>query len=162
MGNYFTTPVPSRPSVPAGVTRICVSGFGLSHNAGRAQMLAALIAKKHPTEYETWFYFSTFGFGDFLKTVILPEIPEDQKAKAGTTDKGKSIGEHTSSPFVWLETTSGDKKEYAAIGGRDMFCEWADEKFPDDAEVKALTEATPPLSEVFFDSATPAGTYAKE
>jgi hypothetical protein len=162
MGNYFTPPVPSRPAVPAGVTRICVSGFGASPNVGRAQKIAALIVKKHPTKYETWYYFSTFGFGDFLKTVILPEIPEDQKSKSGTKDKGKTIGEHTSAPFVWLETSSGDKKEYTAIGGRDMFCEWAEQKFPDDAEVKALTETTPGMSELFFDSAVPGGTYAKE
>ena len=161
MGNALVPAIPSRPAVPAGMTRICVSAFGISHNAARAHKIATLIAQKHPTKYETWFYYSTFGFGTFLKTII-PEFPADQRAKQGTTDKGKTIEEHTSAPFVWLEETKGDNKVYTALGGRDMFCKWVDETFPEDAELKELTKEEPPLSECFFDNQTPAGTYKKE
>lgn len=161
MGNALVPAIPARPAVPAGLTRICVSGYGVSHNAGRAQKIATLIAQKHAQEYETWFYFSTFGYGEFLKTVI-PDLPEDQKAKQGTMDIGKSIGQHMSSPFVWLEKTkSGGEKEYIALGGRDMFCKWVDETFPQDAELKELTKEEPPLSDFWFDNKTPAGTYEK-
>lgn len=162
MGNIFAAPIPSRPAVPAGLTRICVAGFGVSHHTGRAQKIAALIAEKNPKEYETWFYFSTFGYRDFLKEDIMPKLPDDQKSKPGTTDKGKTIGEHTSSPFVWLEAAHGDATAYTALGGRDKFVEWVDQKFPDDADVKELTKDPPTRSEIFFDNATPGGTYAKK
>jgi len=170
MGNKLATPVPSRPPVPPGVTRICVAGFGASHHTGRAQKIAALIAKHNPNEYETWFYFSTFGYHAFLKDDIMPLIPDDQKSKPGTTDKGKTIGEHTSSPFVWLEETSAQGTSaaadttttYTALGGRDMFAEWVNKKFPEDEELKELTKDVPPLTECIFDNATPGGTYAKQ
>ena len=86
------------------------------------------------------------------------------------TDFGRTIGEHASAPLVWLETTKSaaskgggggdnDDKEYTALGGRDMFCQWAEKTFPDDAEIQNLL--TPPtLSELFFDNKTPGGTYA--
>jgi len=165
MGNRFATPVPARPAVPAGKTRICVAGFGISHHTGRAQKIAAMIANKNSDKYETWFYFSTLGYRSFLKDDILPKIPDDQKSKPGTTDKGKTIGEHTSSPFVWLETSTGEggtAANYTAIGGRDKFVAWVDETFPNDAELKELTKDEPGHKEVFFDNATPGGTYAKE
>ena len=164
MGNSFAAPVPSRPAVPAGVTRICVAGFGISHHTGRAQKIAALVAQKNPKLYETWFYFSTFGYHAFLKDDVMPKIPEDQKSKPGTADKGKTIGEHTSSPFVWLETTTttDGSTTYTALGGRDKFSEWANQAFPDDADVKELTKEEPSHKELFFDNATPGGTFAKE
>ena len=160
MGNMLTPAIPSRPPVPTGVTRICLSGFGISHNAGRAHKVAALIAKKYPKDYETWCYYSTFGFKKFLETVI-PDFPADQKAKPSTTDKGKTIENHSTSPFVWLEVTKGGVKEYTALGGRDMFCKWVDENFPNDAELMALTKGEPPLSACFFNNKTPGGTYKR-
>ena len=163
MGNRFAAPVPSRPAVPAGVTRICVAGFGISHHTGRAQKMAALIAEKNPTQYETWFYFSTFGYHSFLKEDVMPKIPEDQKAKPGTADKGKTIGEHTSSPFVWLETTSNNATTaYTALGGRDKFAEWVTETFPEDSDLADLTKEEPSHKELFFDTSTPGGTFNKE
>merc|ERR1719444_533758 len=106
--------VPLRPPVPAGLTRICVAGFGTSHNVGRAQKLAAAVAEAHADKYETWFYFSNLGYGKFLKTV-LEELPADQKAKQSTLDKGTTVGQHHSAPFVWFEqggqVGSGDEVE---------------------------------------------------
>jgi hypothetical protein len=165
MGNIFTVAVPSSPAVPAGITRICVSGVGASHHTGRAQKLASLIAKKYPTRYETWFYFSSFGFHSFLKSDILPRLSDDQKSKPSTTDKGKTVGTHSSSPFVWLETSGSSgssSKEYTALGGRDLFCQWANETFPDDTDIKTLTATEPGFSEVWFDNQTPGGTHAKK
>lgn len=163
MGNVFTTPVPDRPQIPGGKTRICVAGFGVSPHTGRAYHIASMIAKKYGDKYETWFYFSTFGFGTFLNETLKPEIPDDQKSKEGTKDKGKTIAEHTSSPFVWLETYNSDEKKNVvtdAIGGRDMFSDWVVENFSDDAELKDLAENyTPTVSESFFDNTVPAGTY---
>mmetsp|Transcript_3110 Transcript_3110/g.4205 ORF Transcript_3110/g.4205 Transcript_3110/m.4205 type:complete len:165 (+) Transcript_3110:126-620(+) len=157
---FFGTPVPKRPPVPDGKTRIGVSGFGISHNTGHAQKLAAEIAKTHPDKFETWFYFSTFQFKDFLKN-ILQEIPEDQKSKLSTLDTNpRTMENHKSSPFVWLDK---EQASMQALGGRDKFCEWAKVEFPDDKAIQALTGLeSPPLSDLFFDSTTPGGTYTKE
>ena len=111
MGNYFTVPVPDRPEIPSGKTRICVAGFGISPHTGRAKNIASAIANKYGDKYETWFYFSSFGFSSFLNDTLKPEIPDDQKKKEGTKDKGKTIAEHTSSPFVWLESYDSDQKK---------------------------------------------------
>jgi hypothetical protein len=163
MGN--SVPVPERPAVPEGKIRICVAGFGISHNVSQAQRLASAIAKAYPTKYQTWFYFSTFGFSQFLK-VIKTEIPEVQRSLASTKDSGKTMAEHTSAPFVWLETTTGsDTKTTTMIakGGRDMFCEWACQEFPDNGSIQELAKTeTPPLSELFFDNTTPGGTWMED
>lgn len=155
MGN--AVPIPSRPAVPNGVIRICVSGFGMSHHTGIAQKLATVITQKHPDQYEPWFYFSTMGFRKFLKEDILPRLPDAEKAKSGTSDKGTTIAEHHSSPFIWLEETKDNETVYTALGGRDMFCEWADKTFPDDEDVKALTAAKPGFKDLKFDNATTEG-----
>jgi hypothetical protein len=168
MGNAI--PIPLRPPVPSGKTRICVAGFGFSHHTSRAQKLASVIATRYPDQYETWFYFSTFGFNDCLK-VILQELPDEQKSQPGTKDKGKTIGEHTSSPFVWFETggtlaADGETVEGKTMitkGGRDMFCEWAGQEFPKDEAIQALSSLeAPPFSEAFwFNNATPGGTWSE-
>lgn len=154
---FFHVPVPQRPAVPGGKTRICVSGFGISHNVSQAQKLAAEIAKEYPDKYETWFYFSTFDFKDFLVS-IKKEFPEDQQSKRSTLDsKETTIATHRSAPFVWFET--GDKS-LEAIGGRDMFCEWAGKEFADNESIQSLSStADPPLSMLFFDNTTPGGTW---
>jgi hypothetical protein len=145
MGNAI--PIPLRPPAPDGKTRICVAGFGISNKTARDQKLASAIAASYPEQYryETWFYFSTFGFYDCLK-VILQELPDEQKSQPGTKDNGKTIGEHRSVPFVWFETggpsaASGETvegKTMIAKGGRDMFCEWAGQEFPKDEAIQAL------------------------
>ena len=163
-------PIPPRPLVPMGRTRICVAGFGISHNTGRAQKLAATIAECHPKDYETWFYFSTFTFRDFLKDHLLPEFPDSEKGKMSTLDKtSKTVANHTSAPFVWLEkttrttdgsTTDNSQKIMTALGGRDKFCEWAANEFPDQEDIQSLTSLEEPiLLELFFDNTTPGGTW---
>ena len=165
MGN--SVPIPERPAVPKGKTRICVTGYGISHNVGRAQRLASTIAKAYPQKYQTWFYFSTFGFSQFL-AIIKAEIPEDQRSHPSTKDKGKTMAEHTSAPFVWLETTTAtagadEKKTITAKGGGDMFREWARKEFPENADIQELAKTEPPtISEIFFDNATPGGTWMDE
>ena len=92
----------------------------------------------------------------------MPELPAEQKAKLGTTDKGKTIGEHSSSPFVWLEKSkSNNDKEYVALGGRDMFCKWIEETLPDDKDINELSKSPPPVSEAFFNSFVE-GNYKKD
>jgi hypothetical protein len=165
MGN--SVPIPERPAVPKGQTRICVAGYGISHNVGSAQRLASAIAKAFPQKYQTWFYFSNFGFVQFLNTIKTEIIPEDQKLLPSTKDKGKTMAEHTSAPFVWLETTTtdgGDDEQQTttitAKGGGDMFREWARKEFPEHGEIQELAKAeTPSISEIFFDNATPGGTW---
>jgi hypothetical protein len=168
MGN--SVPIPERPAVPKGMTRICVAGIGISHNVSRAQKLASTIAKVHPQKYQTWFYFSTFGYSHFL-TLIQAEIPEDQKSHPSTKDKGKTMAEHTSAPFVWLEKTTttaaaagaDQKQTITAKGGGDMFREWARKEFPENADIQELAKPeTPTMSEMFFDNATPGGTWMDE
>jgi hypothetical protein len=170
MGN--AVPIPERPAVPEGMTRICVAGYGTSHNVGRAQKLASTIAKAYPRKYQTWFYFSNFGFAQFL-SILKAEIPEDQKSHPSTKDKGKTMAEHTSAPFVWLETTTAttttattdgvdekNNKVITAKGGGDMFRDWAREEFPENNDIQELAKTeTPSMSEMFFDNATPGGTW---
>jgi len=146
-----------------GKTRICVAGYGISHNTGRAQKLASVIAQQYPEKYETWFYFSTFEYKQFLEG-IKPAIPKEQLSQPSTLDANpKTIQDHTSSPFVWMETTSGGdgNKQIKAVGGRDKFCEWASTEFPKDADdIQSLTSLEEPvLLELFFDYSTPGGTW---
>ena len=78
------------------------------------------------------------------------------------------MAEHTSAPFVWLETataTAGadEKKTLIAKGGGDMFREWARKEFPENADIQELAKTEPPtISEMFFDNATPGGTWMDE
>ena len=164
MGNT----IPKRPPVSSGKTRICVTGYGISHNVNRAKKLAESIAEKHPDTYETWFHFDTFKFKEILAE-ILNEIPVEQKSKPSTLDKGKTIGEHTSAPFVWFERggefeSDGETikgKTYEAIGGRDKFCEWAGKEFEGVKSIESLSSIdSPPLSEIFFTS--DGGTWNKK
>mmetsp|Transcript_6446 Transcript_6446/g.9771 ORF Transcript_6446/g.9771 Transcript_6446/m.9771 type:complete len:179 (-) Transcript_6446:169-705(-) len=167
MGNTSGTPIPERPPVPAGKTRICVSGFGISHNSAGAKNLADAIVSAHPDKYESWYYFNSFGYKKFLR-VILNELPDSEKGKESTMDKGTTVGQHHSSPFVWLESggqTNADSKAvegktYEAQGGRDKFCLWAQKEFPGEESIQALASTdSPSLSILFFDSSSP-GTWA--
>jgi len=90
INNLFPISVPlARPAVPSGVTRICVSGFGISHHTGRARQIAATIAAAHPESYETWFYFDSRGYRTFLDS-ILGQLTEGERAK---------VAGHRQSPF---------------------------------------------------------------
>ena len=97
---------PPRNPVPENKLRICVAGFTASPHTGRARKIAGLIAKKNPNKYETWFYFDgSDQFYDFLK--LFDDVPFPPEIKG-----------HSSSPFVWFETSPNIIKP---IGGRDKF-----------------------------------------
>lgn len=133
MGNVGTShQAPPRLPVPEGLTRVCVAGYKISPPTGHARALAALIAKKHSKQYESWFYFdnpSSYYF--FLKETFDP-VPFPDHLKG-----------HATSPFVWLETQQEGKTVIEPIGGNDRFCAWALEKFPSDQEVKTCASTKP-------------------
>lgn len=120
-------PVPVRPAVREGITRLCVSGFTLSHHTGRARKVADEVQRQYPDKYETWFYFGSHDeYRAFLEEV-KKEIPANEE-----------IQKHSTSPFCWLET----ENEKVALGGRDRLCEWAHSTFADN---KSITDmATDP------------------
>ena len=155
-------PVPARPPVPEGKCRICVAGFGVSHNVAQAQRLASAIAEAFPDEYETWFYFSSFGYGAYLKEFQEKDLPDEFKSKPCSKDANpKTFGTQTAAPLIFFETAGG---KIEPKGGRDLFCEWAgqQEKFKDKPEIMehASVEA-PSHLKIFFDNKTPGGTYLK-
>lgn len=154
LSKIFPVSVPlPRPPVPEGKTRVCVSGFGLSHHTGRARFIAESIGEAHPDKYETWFYFDTRGF----RPGFLDSVKEEIKASGGSLPEN-----HTSSPFCWIERTSSNgKKEMRGLGGRDKLCEWAKANFDpkDSKNTKFLSvcDEEPPRSYdlTFFDNKTP-------
>eukprot|EP00567_Pseudictyota_dubia_P018666 CAMPEP_0197433230 /NCGR_PEP_ID=MMETSP1175-20131217/1161_1 /TAXON_ID=1003142 /ORGANISM="Triceratium dubium, Strain CCMP147" /LENGTH=160 /DNA_ID=CAMNT_0042961549 /DNA_START=35 /DNA_END=517 /DNA_ORIENTATION=+ len=156
MGN--SVPVPERPPVPEGKTRICVAGFGISNNVGYAQMLASAIAEKFPDKYETWFYFSNFGYREFLKDFQANHLPDDYKDKPCSMDKNsKTFATQTAAPLVFFQSADGT---IVPKGGRDLFCQWAAEEFKDHPDIVDKADvATPPMKYSFFDHKTPGGTY---
>ena len=162
MGN--SVPVPERPLVPEGKTRICVAGFGLSHNTGRARNLAAAIADAYPDKYETWFYFSTLGYGNFLKDFQEKELPEEFKDKSCSMDtKPKTFATQTSAPLVWFEIQENGSNKIEMKGGRDLFAQWAGTEFPDHDKIQPLTGVeSPPIKELFYENSMPQGTYQKK
>ncbi len=125
----------------------------MSHHTGRARAIAAKIAEAYPDEYETWFYFHTKGF----KETFLESIKSEIKKSGGTYPE-----DHTTSPFVWLESAAGStKKVMTGLGGRDKLVEWAQANF-DASDTKntkflSLCEEEPPhsLKEIIFDTRTP-------
>ena len=125
----------------------------MSHHTGRAREISSLIAEAHPNDYETWYYFNTRVF----KTQFLDAIKAEIKESGGSLPE-----DHSTSPFVWLETSSDPtKKEMTGLGGRDKLCEWAQAKFDaqdrKNSKFLSLCEAEPPktMKTVFFDNATP-------
>jgi hypothetical protein len=139
MGISSSRALPLRPPVASGKTRICVSGFSLSHHTGRARKIADAIVTARPDLYESWFYFDSKGFRDFINSTIKPMLPQEQQEK---------FASHKSSPFCWLELDDGSLD---AKGGRDRFCEWAASEFPSDAAILQLATTEPSLSEVWVD-----------
>jgi hypothetical protein len=112
MGCAASTPL-SRSKVPEGKTRLCVSGFGLSHHTGKARQIVDTIVREYPEEYESYFYFDTKGFRPDFIDAIKSELSEEQQ---------NEFKDHNTSPFCWLETADGEKPY--ALGGRDNLCEW--------------------------------------
>merc|ERR1711998_429076 len=168
MGSSSSSPtIPERTAVPTGVTRIHVIGMrgpfgGMgSPNVGKAHRVAELIRKTQPAEYETWFYFDNSGFRPFLNEQLL-EFNETERAKESTNDKGTTVAEHHSMPFVWLESSDAEgKRVLTAIGGRDKFDEWARKEFADVPEVVAeAREGFSFLRDWFFDNDSKSSTAA--
>ena len=127
-------------AVPEGKTRICLSGFKVSHHTSRGKQIADLIAKKYSDHYETWFYFG--GEHSALVNDIKAKLTDEaQVAKFGVRDGW-------SSPFVWFEAPDGTLD---AKGGRDDFSAWVLETFPEDEALTKLASSEPGMSEVFFN-----------
>ena len=160
-------PLPRPATVREGVTRVCVSGFGISHHTGRARAIAAAIADAYPEQYETYYYFDTRGYRpDFLDS-IKREIEESM---VGTIDDTRKaiLADHKSSPFCWLEETADkdekEKKKMIPLGGRDRLCDWAiatfDENDSKNEPILSLCKTEPKRtwSEIKFDATTPGTT----
>merc|ERR1711998_194744 len=151
-----------RPPVPTGVTRIHIAGafvmdgWGMgSPNVGKAHRLASLIAESQPSKYQTWQYLSNSGYKAFLRPLLL-EFDEAERAKQSTNDKGTTVAQHHSTPFVWLESTDAEgKKVMTALGGRDKFVEWASREFADvPAIAAAATSGFSFSQDAFFNTAS--------
>lgn len=143
MGSFASTPLP-RAAVAGDKTRICISGFAISHHTGRAAKIARTIQSSHPSDYETWFYFDTFGFRPkFLNSIKAELSPEQQK----------EFESHNTSPFCWLEKPDGSR---FAIGGRDKLCDWVEKNFQagEDDSILDLCKGEPTKKEIFFDNSS--------
>jgi len=135
VGTYNNAP--QRFEVPEKKTRICVAGYKMSNHTGRARRIAALIARKYPNDYETWFYFDGAScYYHFLQVTFDP-VPFPDHLKG-----------HASSPFVWLETGNLDIKP---IGGRSHLAEWAIKTFSNDEEIVACASKTWSFGDIFHN-----------
>jgi hypothetical protein len=155
MGNSQVVPATQLVYPPAtpGKQRVCVSGFTLSTHAGRAQQVAALIAATYADSFESWFRFSSndeFRGPNGLLTLMKAQMPEGHPLKA-----------HTTSPFVWIESTEQVEGSYKPegrdvfilpLGGRDRFVEWVHKQpvFASDAALLALA-TTPSLTDAWVN-----------
>mmetsp|Transcript_25675 Transcript_25675/g.37817 ORF Transcript_25675/g.37817 Transcript_25675/m.37817 type:complete len:200 (-) Transcript_25675:145-744(-) len=138
-----TSKTAARTPVADGVTRICVSGWPMSHHTSRAAKIARKIVSTYPEKYESWFYFDLKGFRPGFLASIKSELSDEQQ---------KDFESHKTSPFCWIETYNS--KPFA-IGGRDKLCEWAIETFKDEKKddgILSLCKSEPSLlSEAFVD-----------
>jgi len=132
-------PPPSLP-VPAGKTRLCVTGYSSSPPTAHAHLLADLIARKHPERYETWYYFDTFACFKFMQA-RFDAVPFPPELKG-----------HATSPFCWIETSPN---EVVPIGGNDRFSEWAKANFAGEEEILAYANAAPSFGETFHGDKAP-------
>jgi hypothetical protein len=132
---------PKITPVPAGKTRICVSGYTHSPPTAKGRYLATALAEEFPDKFETWFYFDT-GYHNFTsKRFENVDFPAHLKG-------------HDSSPFVWLET--GSDNAVQPLGGADFLSKWAldaDNGVSGNAAVKALAEAVPSPAWLFSGKA---------
>ena len=104
------TPPLSTP-VPAGKTRICISGYTHSAPTANAHYLADAIAKELPGQFESWYYWDATGYFPFVgEKFANVDFPEHLKG-------------HATSPFVWIERGADNKVE--PIGTADLFHAWA-------------------------------------
>ncbi len=132
---------PPTPPVAAGKTRICVTGYTMSPPTAHAHNLAALIAKKYPDQFETWYYFDNFCCFSFMQQKFDP-VPFPAHLKG-----------HSTSPFVWFETSPN---VIEPIGGNDHFSAWAKTRFASDSEIAQYAAAAPTMSEMMHAGKNPA------
>ena len=134
-------------------TRICVEGFKVSHNTGKAQQVAALIQKTYPDQYDTWFLFQWKAHYEFHEHFNKEwfKFAEDHR-----------LFSHKSSPLTWLEyghqvdgsSEIRDGVWGVPLGGRDDLCEWAHRTFPDDSPEHSAIRALatePAMSDSWVD-----------
>jgi len=143
--------------VPAGKTRICVSGFRVSLNCGISQKLARAIARAHPGQYESWFYFPGPKLGwepyrSFINDILKQELSDNQK----------ELHNWHSAPCVWLEqppAKAGGERVITMLGGGDRFREWVlknSATFAGSPGVLILASREPAiLKDEFFDCVFP-------
>jgi len=147
MGCTASVPL-GRPGVPTGMIRLCVSGFGISHHTGRAKEIVDTIVQTYPDEYESWYYFDTFGFRPQFLTSIKSEL---------TLEQQNEFKDHNTSPFCWVETPNS--RQPFAIGGRDKLCEWVFKHFADNEQnakiLKLCREMPSRRKDAFFNSNQP-------
>ncbi len=116
--------VPPSTPVPEGKIRICVAGGTHSAPTAKAHELAALIAKRYPTRFETWFYFDQYAYWLFIRKFDTVPFPPHLKG-------------HSTTPFVWFER--GATNVIEPIGGSTDLSKWALDNL-DDEQVKTLAK----------------------
>ena len=111
-----------------------------SHNCSRAKLVFDEITVNGSTVFETWVAFfprADQGYYDLVQEV---------KGELNESQQMKYAGRHGwSSPFAWLENPDGSRD---AIGGREELCMWANQKFPENREIREwAASGEPPSSE---------------
>ena len=167
-------PEPERPPVPAGKVRVCVAGFAVSHNVGRAASVARAIVANSPDQFESWFYFDDQGARQTIKLALCSALcaPTPDPHAGFRGERSRFLGprgtggflaqlkselepaqrttfaDHATAPFCWLERPGGVLE---ALGGRDELSAWAMAEFPGVAAISTLASGKPAASEAFFD-----------
>ena len=138
------------PPITAGKSRLCVAGFQISPATSHAHFLASEIAKQHPDQYETWFYWT---FSEYYPYIIGKfkhvEFPAELKG-------------HDTSPMVWIESAAaptggegegeGGKIDIIPIGGDVEMVRWVGANFKDSQEVMACADKGPWKTMLDIDS----------
>lgn len=142
MGGAPSTPLP-RPAVPEGKIRICITGFSLSPNSGKAAEVTRAIVAEYPEKYESWFYFDMQFRGDGTgQNGFLGDVKKEL-----SSEQQEKFAKHKTSPFCWLEHPDGTKD---AKGGCDFFSEWALAEFSGNEKIKAVAAPPPSISQTTF------------
>jgi len=109
---------PARGPVPAGITRICVAGYGASPHYTRANNVGLLLCEEFP-QFEYWTH-SPSRDEFFIWLVGWKETVASHKADSG-------FQKHRTSPICWFEKEDGS---VVILGGRDRFVEWISANHP--------------------------------
>ena len=110
-----------------------------SHNCSRAKLVFDEITLTGVDTCETWVAFFPRAATPYY------DLVQEVKNELNESQQMKYAGRHGwSSPFVWLEQPDGSRQ---AIGGRDEFCQWACETFPNNQKIREWAAGEPPSSE---------------